>query len=202
MRRHTGKVAGLTLALACAGCSFAPAPAPPAVQFDFGPVPPGNPTQTLRNTLVIYDVSAPAWLDSPLIYYRLAYQDAARPQAYADSRWVASPAELIATRLRGRLAASDKGGVVHPADRMRASYALRVELNEFTQVFDAPGKSRAVVRLRASILGSRALVAQRSFDVERPVGTPDAEGGVRALIAASDEAVDQLVAWTIASVKD
>jgi hypothetical protein len=50
---------------------------------------------------VIYDVSAPAWLDSPSITYRLAYLDAARPQAYADSRWVASPAELIAVRLRG-----------------------------------------------------------------------------------------------------
>lgn len=202
MRRRSGKVAGLALALACAGCSFTPAPAPPVAQFDFGPVPPGNPTQTLRHPLVIYDVSAPAWLDSPSIYYRLAYQDAARPQAYADSRWVASPAELIALRLRGRLAPSEKGGVVHPADGARASYALRVELNEFTQVFDAPGRSRAVVRMRASVLGSRALIAQKSFDVERAVGTSDAEGAVRALIAASDEALDQLAAWTVMNLKD
>lgn len=202
MRCRSGKIAGLALALACAGCSFTPAPAPPVARFDFGPVPPGNPTQILRHPLVIYDVSAPAWLDSPSIYYRLAYQDAARPQAYADSRWVASPAELIATRLRGRLAPSGKGGIVHPADGARASYALRVELNEFTQVFDAPGRSRAVVRLRASVLGSRALIAQKSFSVERPASTPDAEGGVRALIGASDEAVDQLVAWAVASLKD
>jgi cholesterol transport system auxiliary component len=156
----------------------------------------------LRHPLVIHDVSAPAWLDSPSITYRLVYEDAARPQAYADSRWVASPAELIAIRLRGRLAASDKGGIVHPADGTRASYALRVELNEFTQVFDAPGKSRVVVRLRASVLGSRALIAQRSFGVERPAATPDAEGGVRALIGASDEALDQLVAWTVANLKE
>ena len=202
MRRRTAKVAGLVLAFACAGCSFTPASVPPVALFDFGPVPPGNPTQTLRHPLVIYDVSAPAWLDSPSITYRLAYQDAARPQAYADSRWVSSPAELIATRLRGRLAASGKGGIVHPADGTRASYALRVELNEFTQVFDAPGSSRAVVRLRASVLGSRALIAQKSFSVDGPVGTPDAEGGVRALIAASDEALDQLVAWTVANLKE
>jgi cholesterol transport system auxiliary component len=156
----------------------------------------------LRQALLIYDVSAPAWLDSPFIYYRLAYQDAARPQAYADSRWVSSPAELIASRVRARLAASGKGGIVHPADGTRASYALRVELDEFAQVFDAPGKSRAVVRLRASVLGRNALVAQKSFSVERPSTTPDAEGGVRALIDASDEAVDQLVAWAVASLKD
>jgi cholesterol transport system auxiliary component len=51
-------------------------------------------------------------------------------------------------------------------------------------------------------LGRSALLAQRSFSVERPASTPDAEGGVRALIEASDEAVDQLVDWTVASLKD
>jgi hypothetical protein len=38
--------------------------------------------------------------------------------------------------------------------------------------------------------------------VERPAKTPDAEGGVRALIVASDEAVDQLVGWTAQQLKD
>ena len=193
--------AAFALVVACAGCSLSPPSAPAVAQYDFGP-PPGSAAQDLRQSLLIYDVSAPAWLDSPFIYYRLAYQDATRPQAYADSRWVTSPAELFTARLRGRLAASGKGGVVHPADGTRASYALRVELDDFTQVFDAPGKSRAVVRLRASVLGTRSLIAQRAFSVEREVSTPDAEGGVRALIAASDEALDRLVAWTVASLKD
>ena len=172
------------------------------VQYDFGPVPAGKPAQGLQQPLLVYDVSAPGWLDSPSIYYRLAYQDATRPQAYADSRWVGSPAELIAARVRARLAAAGKGGVVYPADGTRANTALRLELAEFTQVFDAPGRSRAVVRMRASVLGKNALVAQKSFSAERPAATPDAEGGVRALIAASDEVVDQLVAWTIASLKE
>jgi cholesterol transport system auxiliary component len=201
MERRALRVALVALVVACTGCSLSPPSAPAPVQYDFGPAPAASAAPGLRQPLLIYDVSAPAWLDSSFIYYRLAYQDAARPQAYADSRWVSSPAELIAVRLRGRLAASGKG-VVRPADGTRASYALRVELDEFTQVFDAPGKSRAVVRLRASVLGSRALIAQRAFSVERPVTTPDAEGGVRALIAASDEALDHLVAWTVASLKD
>jgi ABC-type uncharacterized transport system auxiliary subunit len=38
--------------------------------------------------------------------------------------------------------------------------------------------------------------------VERAVTSPDAGGGVRALIEASDEVLDQLVAWTVSSVKD
>ena len=175
---------------------------PEVVQYDFGPAPAGKPAQGLQQPLLVYDVNAPAWLDSPSIYYRLAYQDAARPLAYGNSRWVSSPVELITGRVRGRLAASGKGGIIRPADGTRASFALRVELDEFAQVFYAPGQSKAVVRLRASILGRSALIAQQSFSVERPAATPDAEGGVRALISASDEAVDQLVTWTLASIKD
>src|SRR5262245_30044780 len=186
----------LGICLAAAGCSLSPISSSPEVtQYDFGPDPAKGAAPALRQPLLVYDVNAPAWLDSQLIYYRLAYQDAARPLAYADSRWVSSPAELFGGRVRGRLAASGKGGVIHPADGTRASYALRVELDEFNQVFDAPGKSRAVVRLRASVLGKTALVAQRSFSAERAAATPDAEGGVRALIAASDGVGDPLGAW-------
>jgi cholesterol transport system auxiliary component len=112
-----------------------------------------------------------------------------------------SPAELFTHRLRGRLTASG-GGIVQPGDDARAKYALRVDLDEFIQVFDAPGKSRALVRFRASVTGNRSLIAQRSFSVERPAKTPDAEGGVRALIGASDEAVDQLISWTAGNLKD
>lgn len=201
--RRSVYVALLGTGLAFAGCSIAPISSSPEVtQYDFGPDSGKTSAPALRQALLVYDVSAPAWLDSQNIYYRLAYQDATRPQAYADSRWVSSPAELIAGRVRGRLAASGKGGVIHPADGTRASYALRVELDEFDQVFDAPGKSKAVVRLRASVLGKTSLVAQRSFSAEREAATPDAEGGVRALIAASDEVLDQLVAWTVASLKE
>jgi len=150
----------------------------------------------------VHDVGAPAWLDSPLIHYRLAYQDAARPQSYADSRWVMSPVVLLTHRLRLQLAASGSGGIVLPGDAARAHYALRVELDEFAQVFDAPGKSRAVVRMRASVVGNRSLLAQRNFNVERPAKTPDAEGGVRALIGASDEAIDQIIGWAVGYLKD
>ena len=189
------------MALVLAGCSFAPAPMPAPANYDFGPAPAGRP-KGARQALLVHDVSAPAWLDSPLIHYRLAYQDAARPQPYADSRWVMSPAALLTQRLRGQLAASGGGGIVLPGDAARAHYALRVELDEFAQVFDSPGKSRAVVRLRVSVVGNRTLLAQRDFNVERPASTPDAQGGVRALIGASDEAIEQLIAWAVGYLKD
>lgn len=202
MAHGPGALAALALTLACAGCSVAPNSVGPAANYDFGPAPARQPEQRLRQALLVPDVSAPAWLDSPSIHYRLAYQDAARPQAYSDSRWVMSPVALFTARLRGQLAASMTAGVVQPGDGARAAYALRVEMDEFVQVFDAPGKSRAVVRIRASVLSNRSLVAQHSFDVERTAQTADAEGGVRALIGASDEVIDQLVAWVGRTVKD
>ena len=88
-----------------------------------------------------------------------------------------------------------------PADGLRAAFSLRIELEEFAQVFDAPGSSRAVLRARASLLGSRALVAQRTFSLERPATTADAAGGVRALIATSDELIGQLLEWTAINAK-
>jgi cholesterol transport system auxiliary component len=201
MSRGPRGIAAFALILACAGCSMAPSPGAVTASYDFGPPPEGRPEAGLRQALLVHDVSAPAWLDSPFIYYRLAYQDAMRPQAYADSRWVGSPVELLTNRLRRQLAASG-AGIIQPGDDARAKYALRVDLEEFVQVFEAPGKSKAVVRLRASVLGKRSLAAQRSFSVERPAKSPDAEGGVRALIGASDEALEQLLGWTAQQLKD
>src|SRR5229473_5756834 len=130
MAQGSARFAAFALGLACAGCSIAPAPAPAIAKYDFGPAPAGHPAQGPRQALLVHDVGAPAWLDSPLIHYRLAYRDAARPQVYADSRWVMSPAALLTNRLRGQLAASGSGGIVHPGDGARAGYALRVELDE------------------------------------------------------------------------
>jgi cholesterol transport system auxiliary component len=201
MLRGSRRIATFALILAGAGCSLAPTSGPVTANYDFGLPPQARAAPALRQALLVYDVSAPSWLDSPLIHYRLSYQDATRPQAYADSRWVTSPAELFTNRLRAQLATSG-GGIIQPGDDARAKYALRVDLEEFIQVFDAPGKSRAVVRFRASVIGNRSLIAQRSFTVERPARTPDAEGGVRALIGASDEAVDQLIVWTVENLKN
>jgi cholesterol transport system auxiliary component len=58
-----------------------------------------------------------------------------------------------------------------------------------------------VVRMRATLTGNRNLLAQRSFTVEEQVKSPNAEGGVRALITASDAAILQLTDWLTASIK-
>jgi cholesterol transport system auxiliary component len=191
----------LSLAL-LAGCALAPQARDSMASYDFGlsrQDQEANPR--LQQDLVVAALTAPAWMDNAGIYYRLAYQDATRPQPYAQSRWVMPPAALLGQRLRASIARANKAAVITPADGVRADYTLELELEEFSQVFDAADKSRAVVRLRASLIRNHGVVAQQGFSIERVSATPNADGGVRALIAASDEAGNSLIDWLAANMK-
>ena len=195
------RLCALLCALLASGCSLPLNGKGEVAAYDFGTAAGTRAGGTrLRQPLLVYEVSGPAWMDSASIHYRLAYRDASRPQAYAGSRWVMPPAALLTNRLRQRLAGAG-GGVILPTDGLRAPASLRVELDEFTQVFDAENRSRAVVRLRASLVGSRSLIAQKAFGVDKAAASQDAEGGVRALTAASDEVLEQLLDWVAVSMK-
>ncbi len=185
-----------------AGCAIGPRTQEGMADYDFGlprSVKEANPR--LHQDLIVAEVTAPAWMDNTGIYYRLAYQDVARPQAYSLSHWVMSPVALFGQRLRANIARASTAGVFVPADGVRADYTLRLELEEFSQVFNAVDKSRAVLRLRASLIRQRSIVAQAMFDLQYPAATPNAEGGVRALIAASDDAGEKLIDWLAANLK-
>jgi cholesterol transport system auxiliary component len=191
------------LGVLLAGCTLGPPAAREAASYDFGPPGPyPADASSLAVTLLVPDLHAPAWLDGHGIVYRLEFDDVARPRAYVQSRWAAPPAALLTQRLRGRLAAVLKGGVVSRADGVGAPYALRVELSEFSQSFSAPDASRARVRVRASLVdvGRRALIAQREFAVERAAPSPDARGAAAALALAGDGVIAQLVEWTVSEL--
>jgi cholesterol transport system auxiliary component len=192
-------MAGL-MALLITGCSAGGGPRGEVARFDFGPLPAAAPAAKLANPLLVMDVAVPAALDSADLRYRLAYQDSARPLAYAGTRWAMPVSQLVTQRLRERLSAA--GTVLSPSDGARAPNSLRVELEEFAQVFDAPERSRAVLRARVTLLGNRALVAQRTFSLERAASTADADGGVRALTSLADEWIGQLLEWAVANARN
>jgi cholesterol transport system auxiliary component len=115
-----------------------------------------------------------------------------------------APALLLQQRLRERLAAL--GVVLKPAQaallrnpETSAPWVLQVELEEFSQLFSSPQSSVGLLRLRATVTQATPqgdkLLGQRSFSVQRPAPQANAEGGVRALTAASDAAVDELLQW-------
>ena len=76
---------------------------------------------------------------------------------------------------------------------------LRVELEEFSQLFESPTASTGLLRLRATALHAspqgEKLLGQRSFIVQRPAPSADAAGGVRALTAATDAVVEEIEQW-------
>jgi len=193
----------LLLAATLSGCTLGPEKKDAAATYDLSGAPSSAAGKTrIRATLLVQPVAAPGWLESNAIVYRLNYQDAARQLNYANSRWAAPVASLVAQRLRAQLAAASDSGIVNIADSARADYALRVELEEFSQVFDTADASRAVIVARASLVNvaRRSLQAQKTFTIDRPAAGANAESGVRALSAGSAELVDAIVAWTAASL--
>ncbi|MCL6456208.1 MAG: ABC transporter, partial [Ralstonia pickettii] len=73
--------------------------------------------------------------------------------------------------------------------------SLRVELVDFSQVFDRPDASRGVVRLRATVSLARGVIDQRVVQADAPAPSPDAAGGVAALTQASDKAIGEVLDW-------
>ncbi|WP_295956521.1 ABC-type transport auxiliary lipoprotein family protein [Rhodoferax sp.] len=191
--------------VALSACSALPDKPLRAVQYDFGP----STTTAMANaslpTLALADVEAPGMSDGgTAILYRLGYADAQQLRPYTQARWSVPPAQLVGQRLRdvlgqrrAVLGASDSAALARttgPAPRL-----LRLELQEFTQVFQSPVASTGLVRLRATLVESTllgdSLLAQRSFNVQRPAPSADAPGGVRALAVATDALAQELDGW-------
>jgi cholesterol transport system auxiliary component len=186
------------------GCAALPdKPVRPAV-YDFGPGPglttlaspaPAAPAKTLP-ALALADIDAPPAIDGSAVLFRLAYADVQQLRPYAQARWSMPPAQLVRQRLREQL--SQQRVVLNPGEGA-ASLGLRIELEEFTQVFETPERSIGLVRLRATLVdgvgGRERIVAQRRFVTQRPAPSADAAGGVRALTAATDAAIDEIGLW-------
>jgi cholesterol transport system auxiliary component len=76
---------------------------------------------------------------------------------------------------------------------------LRIELEEFSQLFDSPTRSWGLLRMRVSLFENEAagekLLAQRNIVQRAPAPSADAPGGVRALAAATDAAAAEIGEW-------
>ena len=170
-----------------AGCAASSRNASLPEVYDFG-LPLARVAVGNRWSSVAFEVSASPWLDSRDIEYRLLYENPLKLRSYSASRWAAAPRLLLAQHLRQQLGLAGAGGP--------ATCLLRLELQEFSQVFATPSRSRATLLGRVSVVdGRRQLVGERPVAIEQPAPTADARGGVVALVAASDDLGQQLAAW-------
>lgn len=194
-----------------AGCSALPDKPLRASLYDFGP---GNmtapPAATLAPlpALAMDDISTPGGaLDNQAVLYRLTYQDAQQLRPYSQARWAMPPAQLVRQRFREQLGqrrslVDARGSLaLNRSANAALPLLLRLDLEEFSHVFSTPEASVGLIRLRATLIEQAAsgekLLAQRSVVVQRPALTADAAGGVRALTAATDAAIEEIDVWML-----
>jgi cholesterol transport system auxiliary component len=158
-------------ALLLVGCG-AVRPVSTVATYDLGTLQPAaDAVAGLRSV----DVFAVSWLDTPAMQYRLLYAEDRRRQSYAESRWVAPPPQLVGHALRKRLLSGEAGG----------GCRLRVDLDEFVQLFDSAKSSRVLLEARAQLFapGTEGELARRSFSLSQPAAAADAASGVTAMAA-------------------
>jgi cholesterol transport system auxiliary component len=179
---QTGSPTILIVALTLAACSAGAVRQVDVSRYDLGPL--ALPLAADSGVAAV-EVIAPSWLGSDGMEYRLAYADAGRRLEYAESRWAAPPAELLRQGLQRQLAG---------AGRCR----LRLDLDEFVQVFDSPQAGRLVLESRATLFAGQEVVARKLVAVSPATPSADAKGGVAAAAAAVRTLGDELAAWLVA----
>ena len=195
--------------LLLAGCGALPDKPARSTLYDFGPgiaVPAAaaTPPAAALPTLALAEIESNMRLDGTQILYRLGYADANELRPYGQSRWSLPPAQLLRQRLRDAL--SERRTVLGPEESAtiartegRVPDTLRISLDEFSHYFESAGSSVGLVRLRATLIrgttGGDRVLGQRTFTVRRPAPSADAPGGVKALAAATDAAVADVVQW-------
>ena len=176
--------------------------------YDLGPSAAYLDATETRNPLaplVLAEVEGAGSTDSnTAVQYRLAYADARQLRTYQRAHWSQPPAQLVQRSLRAIL--GQRRAVLRPEDAQStpregaaAPAVLRVELEEFSQIFSSASASVGLVHLRATLTQPTStgvrLLGQRIFTVQKPATSTDAAGGTQALTEATADAGQELAQW-------
>ena len=191
-----------------AACSALPDKPAPVVRYDFGlpaPVTTTGAPAAVGTPLVMAKFKATGAIDAnTAIYYRLAYANDRERHPYTQARWSASSTQLIQQRVRDALSQRravlmDDDGATQALVPAALPAMLRVEVDEFSQVFDSTATSRGVLRMRATLTeltprGEKWL-GQQVIDVSEPASSADVAGGAAAMATATTRAAQQIDQW-------
>lgn len=170
-------------------CNSVPKAAPGYAVHDFGPLD-GPPPRVLGFALRSTEVVPAPWLASTAMSYRLLYGQPTRRQVFVESRWAAQPAQLVELAVKRAMRNAETATPI-------TGCRLRIDLDEFAQVFTSEAASEGVLEARAHLLAPRSdqLIASRSFSIARPAPSANAVGGVAALRAGVFELNRELLGW-------
>ncbi len=203
--KRAGGIFGLIFMV---GCSALPEPPVRPVLYDFGPgqqvlAAPAVPTPLPALALATAD-QAGVPEAATAVYYRLAYADDRQLRPYQAARWSEPPPQLLREVLQARLGQrrvilGASGSMASARVDGQPPAVLRVELEEFSQVFTSPTQSAGLVRLRATLTRPSAqgenLLAQRLFIALQPAVSQDAAGGTRAIAQAAGQVAHEVAQW-------
>jgi cholesterol transport system auxiliary component len=149
-------------------------------------------------TLQVSRITVPPWLQGTALYYRLDYRQNDRIAAYAQSDWVSPPARLLEPIIRNAISRSGTWRIVTgPTGSTRTDFSLHIGLDDFSQAFASPNRSRGVLDATATLVDNRngKAIAQKYFHAEAAAPSPDAQGGVKALNHAALQFTGELERW-------
>lgn len=175
-------------AMLLAGCTALQLQPKPMSFYDLGLG--GSPVLAAAIAPAVVDVSAPPWLGTSLMQYRLRWTDPDRRRAYTQARWSAPPAEMLHLVFERGLNAGAGG----------TQCRMRIELYEFQQLFESESVSTVEIVLRAGLSRPRLdhPFAVREFRARQTTPTADAIGGVAAYRLAAEQLASEIGAWVSA----
>ncbi|MBX3639526.1 MAG: membrane integrity-associated transporter subunit PqiC [Nitrosomonas sp.] len=191
------------------GCTVIPKPDSSTAIYNFAVYTPSaieQPEQHIVKNgkkILVPQITAPSWLDTPAIHYRLAYHNAAQSYTYANSRWSSPPAFLLTQQIKQKIAADTHHLVIKDSSVAIVEYELHIEIEEFSQIFSTLSDSYVSIRFRASLVNNaHRLIAQKIFSTSHAAATADAAGAVDGFTIASNWLMNELVEWLNSAVVD
>lgn len=106
------------------------------------------------------DVVGSSWLLTPAMHYRMA--SSTQRMQFAQNRWIAPPAEMVALRLKRGLSAP------LPSNGMQCN--LRLEVDDLVQVFADSQHSELILEARAALFSPQGILARQTFKLSVPAG--------------------------------
>lgn len=155
--------------------------------YDFGLSVSGESNQQIASKILFEQPVAAESLNHNKIRYRLNYQDPLRVFFYAESRWAATPSELLSSKL---------SKMVNLAKNpMNCSLELKIEA--FDHVFQTATASEGVVQLSALVVEkkSRKVISSQLITEGAASASSNAQGGTAALHQASENALKKVIQW-------
>jgi len=174
MKRIINRMLVLSLLGMVMACSVGSNPAMP-VSHDLGPI------VLAKADSIPVTLSAPVWLWSERLRYRLLYKDPTAIHYYNLDRWEAPLPALLERRLK--------------VTGKQQALTLQIRLTQFEQQFESINNAHVVMAFTVSVfLGdSNSLLAKRSFTLSQQTVSANANGAIAGFVVLAEQANKEMI---------